>query len=434
VQLALSPWSADQATGTAAPQSARRNKLVMGGVVALGAAVIAVNPIAPNTAALDQLQHRAVALVAAATDSPAVIYQDLFTNTVTSLTGLGNQIATHPLPILSALVANQQGYATKVSNSFIAAGTAFQTWWNVGTRESPAGQVLLSNIQNALAAGDLGVAYDNFNKLALFGIQNTLLPILSGTIFTSGTNLGIPQQMAQNFADAIGAVLTTGTLVFGAFQSVYAPVSGALFEASRALGAVSTSLSTGDFEGAVNALINTPGITLDAFLNGFDYKDGDTTAPWAGFLSPPGTGARPTGGGPLQQFLVTIPGKIAAAILNTPVTPTQTTATTAAPLTSGVAATALPSESSASLQTFDLKVTDDAGEAAATASAAADDTDAAETVTKSAPGLKAVTTKVHAGKTAAASSDDSSSSSTKAGDSGPKHAKGSGAKSAKSAS
>ncbi|MET0701537.1 MAG: hypothetical protein ABWY93_17940 [Mycobacterium sp.] len=388
------------------------NKLMIGSIAALGASVIAVNPIAPSTAALE-IQHRAVQLVADVTGSPAAVYEELFTNTVTSLNGLGAQISANPLPILSALLANQEGYATKVGNAFTAAGTAFDTWWNVGTRESPAGKVLLENIQAAISVGDFGVAYDNFNKLALFGIQNTVLPILNGTIFTSGTNLGIPQQMAQNFADAIGAVLNTGTIAFGAFASIYAPLSGAAFEGSRALGDFATALSTGNVEGAVNALINTPGVVADAFLNGFDYNEGDATLPWVGLLSPVSTSpVRPTQGGPFQQFLVTIPKKIAAAIINTPVTPTATVA--AAPSTAAI--TAAPTES-AKVQTFDLKVTDDTADTAAAVATGvteteADDTTAVAKPTTAKPSTATFTDRLDAAvkKATKVSSDDSSGS------------------------
>ncbi|MCW2529399.1 MAG: hypothetical protein JWM76_4259, partial [Pseudonocardiales bacterium] len=112
MQDALRPWSASQDSGTAATQTSRMNKLMIGSIAALGASVIAVNPIAPSTAALE-IQHRAVELVADVTGSPAAVYGELFTNTLTSLNGLGAQISANPLPILSALVANQEGYATK---------------------------------------------------------------------------------------------------------------------------------------------------------------------------------------------------------------------------------------------------------------------------------------------------------------------------------
>jgi hypothetical protein len=381
VQLALSPCPADQRSGTGARQSPRMNKLVIGGVAALGATVIAVNPVATNAAALE-IQQRAVALVAAVTDSPGTVYQELVTNTFTNLATLGSQIAANPFPILSAIAANQQGYAAKFGTAFTAAGTAFSKWWESGSRESLPGKTLLANIQTALAAGDFGTAYENFNKIALFGIQNTILPILTGTIFSSGTNMGIPQQMAQNFADAVGAFFTSGTLVYGAFQSVYAPVSGAMFAASRAIEAVSTAISAGDVQTAVTALVNTPGVVLNAFLNGFEYNPGSTTEAWAGLFSPKGVRAS---GGPISQFLITIPAKIAAAIANTPAAPKVAVAS------SDIAA--LPTialSGSGTIQTADVKVGADAA-AVETAGESASGVATSGTTTEAATGGTAVT-------------------------------------------
>ncbi|CAN5682180.1 hypothetical protein BH09ACT8_BH09ACT8_52160 [soil metagenome] len=442
MQLALSPRSVDQASGPAAGQSARKNKLVMGGVVALGAAVIAVNPIAPNTAALDQLQHRAVDLVASVTDSPVTVYQEFLTDTFANLGQLGTTIAANPLPILSQVVANQTGYAAKLIAGVEAVPASLDRWYNNRVGESIGGKLYWEATQAALAAGDFNVAYENFNKFVLFGLQNAVTPItnafLSHTPRGGTYQVGIPEQVALNFAHAVAVVFSSSTLLNGVFQAAFAPLSGTAWAASRVVEGFSGALAAGDVEGAVNSIVNAPAVLADAFINGFDYDD--TTAPWAGLLSNCTGKTGRCAAGAVEQFLVTIPKKIAAAIANPVATTATATTATAAAETSGVAATALPSESSsASVQTFELKVTDDAGDAAATVStptaAASDDANATETVTKSAPGLKAVTTKLDAKKTAAASSDDSPvSASAPAGDSGPKHAKRSSGKSAKSAS
>jgi hypothetical protein len=305
VQLALRPES---------HSPSRMSKFLAAGVALAGAGVIAVHPV--TVPSMTDIQTRAVQLAADATDSPATVYGDLLTNTFTNISTLGTQIAANPLPILSAIIANQQGYLADIGTSFQSAGTAFQKWWENGSRESAPGKQLVADIQAAVAAGDLNTAYLQFNRLVLFGIQNTVLPILTGSFFSTNTTMGIPQQMAQNFADAVGAFFTSGTLVYGAFQSLYAPVSGAAFEASRALASVSTALSAGDVQKALTAAVNTPGVVLDALLNGFDYSA--TQESWAGLLSPKGARAS---GGPISQFLITIPTKIAAAIKNATAAP-----------------------------------------------------------------------------------------------------------------
>jgi hypothetical protein len=342
VQLALpSDSPGAELIPSASPMARRASKFLLAGAAAVGVAAIAAQPTAQNIPAIQELQARAVQLVADVTTSdPAEVYQGLFANTFNNLQALGTSYAATPFPLLSQLVENQEGYAAKVGASFTAAQTAFDTWWETGTRESPAGKALLANVKTALAAGDLDTAYDSFNKLALFGIQNTLLPILNGSLFSSTTVMGIPQQMAQNVADAIGVTLTTGTLGFGAFQSIFAPASGAAFEGSRALNEIAAALQAGDVQGALTGIVNTPGDVTNALLNGFDYNDGDTTAAWSGLFSPTGTGTRPASGGPLQQFLLTIPKKIAAAIDNTPTTAATATVATPAAITSkDVAAT-----------------------------------------------------------------------------------------------
>ncbi|ORV28066.1 hypothetical protein AWB98_10355 [Mycolicibacterium conceptionense] len=352
VQQAL-PWS----TG-------RRNKLVLGGIAALGASVIAVNPIATSPA-LIEAQHRAVQLVADATASPLDVYGELVNNTITNIGTLGEQLAANPFPVLSTIAANQQGYAEQIGTAIEAIPSTLQNWYENGGREGSAGKVYVAAIQSALQSGDFFTAYDNFNKFFLFALQNSVLPVFN-VLFT------IPPQMAQNFANAVTAVSSAGTLVYGLFQSAFAPLSGAAFEGSRVSDAISSALSSGDIEGAITGLVNAPGIVANAFLNGFDYNEGDTTEAWSGLFSPKGTRAS---GGPISQLLVTIPQKIAAAIANS-------TATTVSTTGAAVVADALsPVGDSAASGAVETSVTD--------ISAGTDAADAAETAAAS----KAVTSK-----------------------------------------
>ncbi|MFN6549247.1 hypothetical protein ACP6C7_05410 [Mycolicibacterium septicum] len=380
MQQAL-PWSG----------GGRMNKFVVGGIAALGAGVIAVNPIATSPA-LIEAQHRAVQLVADATASPLDVYGDLFNNTITNISTLGGQLAANPFPILSTIAANQQGYAEQIGAAIEAIPTTLQNWYENGGREGSAGKVYVAAIQTALEAGDFNTAYDNFNKFFLFALQNSVLPVFN-VLFT------IPPKMAQNFADAVTAVSSAGTLVYGLFQSAFAPISGAAFETSRVSDAISSAISSGDMEAALTAVVNAPGIIANAFLNGFDYNDADTTEAWSGLFSPKGTRAS---GGPISQLLVTIPQKIAAAITNSTAT---TASTTGATVVAGALAPVSDSTTSATVET---SVTDlgggtdaaDAAEAAAASTAATAKTakpaltakTAADTATDSADATAASTT------------------------------------------
>lgn len=380
MQQAL-PWSG----------GGRMNKFVVGGIAALGAGVIAVNPIATSPA-LIEAQHRAVQLVADATASPLDVYGELFNNTITNISTLGGQLAANPFPVLSTIAANQQGYAEQIGAAIEAIPTTLQNWYENGGREGSAGKVYVAAIQTALEAGDFNTAYDNFNKFFLFALQNSVLPVFN-VLFT------IPPKMAQNFADAVTAVSSAGTLVYGLFQSAFAPISGAAFETSRVSDAISSAISSGDMEAALTAVVNAPGIIANAFLNGFDYNDADTTEAWSGLFSPKGTRAS---GGPISQLLVTIPQKIAAAITNS-------TATTASTTGATVVADALaPVSDSTTSATVETSVTDlgggtdaaDAAEAAAASTAATAKTakpaltakTAADTATDSADATAASTT------------------------------------------
>ncbi|OMC05337.1 hypothetical protein A5733_19815 [Mycobacterium sp. NS-7484] len=338
------------------------NKFVVGGVAALAAGVVAISPIA-SSPALIEAQHRAVQLVADATASPLDVYGELFDNTVTNISALGEQLAANPFPVLSTVISNQQGYAEQIGTAIQAIPTTLQNWYENGGREGSAGKVYVAAIQAALEEGDFNTAYDNFNKFFLFALQNSVLPVFN-VLFT------IPPKMAQNFADAVTAVSSSGTLVYGLFQSLFAPVSGAAFEASRVNDAISAAFSSGDVEAALTAAVNAPGIIANAFFNGFDYNEGDTTEAWAGLFSPKGTRAS---GGPLSQLLITIPQKIAAAITNT--TTATTTVTGAAVLTNALA----PVDDSTVPDDVETSVTDisgdtDAAEAAETAAASPTDT------------------------------------------------------------
>lgn len=429
MQLALRPWSATADLTTDSASNTRSAKILVGTVAALSASVIAVSPAAQNSVAMEihqiqQAQQRAVQLVAEVTDSPLAVYGDLINNTVYNVSTLLKQYAASPFPILSAVVENQIGYLKRIFD-FSSASSALSTWWNSGTRESAPGKTLWANVTGALASGNLGSAYENFNKLALFGLQNTVLTWLNGWLFTSTTSVGVPQQILQNLTDAVGKFFTTGTLVYGAFQALYSPVSGASFELSRALGSVGSALTSGNLVGAITALVNTPGAVLNAFLNGFDYSD--ATNPWAGLLSPkdPACTGRCAGGGPISQFFITIANNIAAVIKN--VTGATSTAATAAATTAAVAAAATTSTTTASdaasvptaaAASYTLSLTKDTATAASTPEAAtakaADTKSATETAgTTDTATTSADTTKADSASPSTATTDSASTDSAK---------------------
>ena len=304
--------------------SNRKNKLVAASVAVLGASAIAITPVA-SSPALMEAQHRAVQLVAAidATGSPLDAYSQLFDNTGASFSNLTDGWT--PFPALSQIGENQLGYLGTIADMVNTVPESFNEFWNRHEVKDADGNVIsgkkggadyVNDIQAALQAGDIATAYDALNNLVLRGVDNLLMKPVLSVIFSNAKNVGIPEQIAQNFAAVVGVLANSDTLFKGAFQAVYAPVAGAVFQLSRVAGEVATQIQAGEPTKALNALVNAPAIVADAFLNGFDYEEGDEVAPWAGLLSSAAgcTASSCTPDGPIANFFQTIPKMIAAAI------------------------------------------------------------------------------------------------------------------------
>ena len=313
------------------PAVSRKDKFLLAGVAMVSAGAIAVTPVAQNSVVVQQAQTLAYDLTAVmdATASPTVIYGALVNNTFTNLTGLGAALAANPAPLLSQVLDNQLGYAAKFGAAFEAVPASLKTWY-----EGPKGKVMLEKAQAHLVAGEIGDAYEWFNHSMLYAFQGAFGPLIAPGFILSGIPrggteylTGIPEQIAQNFTNLIGATFTSSVLVSGVFQGAFGAVSGTMFELSRVGEAFSTSVAAQDIQGAANVLANTPGVLANAFLNGFDYADADEegaggVTEWPGLIrfavpGQAGPGVKVVGG-LLQSLFVDIPAKLAAAIDNTP--------------------------------------------------------------------------------------------------------------------
>lgn len=155
--------------------------------------------------------------------------------------------------------------------------------------------------------------------------------------------------MAQNFTNLVAATLTSSVVVSALFQGAFATVSGPAFELARIAESISTSVAAGDMEGVFNAVVNTPGILVNAALNGFDYADPDESGAggfteWPALLTwaePGEQGGARIVAGLLQNLLVNIPKTLADAIDNTPEAPSATVAQRVAAALSGSPTAAL---------------------------------------------------------------------------------------------
>lgn len=317
------------------PAASRKDKFLLAGVAMVSASAIAVTPVAQNTTVVQQAQSFAFDLTAAtmdATASPVDVYGTLVSNTFGNLELLGKAIAANPAPLLSQVLENQQGYAAKFGAAFEAIPTNLQNWYN-----GPNGQQRLAQAQAALEAGDIGEAYRWFNHSMLYAFQGAFGSLIAPGFILSGIPrggteylTGIPEQMAQNFTNLIGATFTSSVLVSAVFQGAFATVSGPAFELARVAEALSTTMAAGDVQGAFNAVVNTPGILVNAALNGFKYSDPDPETGTGGytewpalltFADPGEQGGARIVAGLLQNLLVNIPKSLAGAIDNTPEVP-----------------------------------------------------------------------------------------------------------------
>ncbi|WP_254358687.1 hypothetical protein [Mycolicibacterium peregrinum] len=323
----------------------RKDRFLVAGVAMLSASAIAVTPVAQNTTLIQQAQSFAYDLTAStmdATASPVDVYGTLFSNTLGNLESLGAALAANPAPLLNQVLENQLGYAGKFGAAFEAIPTNLQNWYN-----GPNGQARLAQAQAALEAGDIGEAYRWFNHSMLYAFQGAFGSLIAPGFILSGIPrggteylTGIPEQIAQNFTNLIGATFTSSVVVSALFQGAFATISGPTFELARVAEAISTSVAAGDMQGAFNAVVNTPGILVNAALNGFKYSDPDPETGTGGYTEWPAllTWAEPgeQGGarivaGLLQNLLVNIPKSLADAIDNTPETPAPASAPSSVP-------------------------------------------------------------------------------------------------------
>lgn len=335
---ALSLGEADVMSGSAA-MPRRANKFLAAGAAMVTAGALAASPLTPSLPAeisLPAIQQRAIELTGlSATDSPLTVYPQIFTNTFTNIAALTQAVLADPLPILSQVARNQLGYANEVGSSIAGIPERWETY------SSGRGATFLAAFQTALAAGDTGAAVNQLSSYILYGLQAALTPIYAPFLTTTPRGStepvpGIPERMADNFANAVGALFSTTALISGVFQSAYGMGIGTLAAFGDGLNGIAQSVEAGDPTGAINAAVNLPGLVVNAFLNGWQHPQ--SAAPFPALLTfipvapptDPANGVTRTGIsiGLLGRLLVTIPKSIATAI--TPVTTTTTASSTPA--------------------------------------------------------------------------------------------------------
>ncbi|MBI3689793.1 MAG: hypothetical protein HY239_03740, partial [Mycolicibacterium aromaticivorans] len=325
--------------------SARRaSRFTIAGAAMITAGALVAGPATQSLP--DEVQRRAIQAVEltglSVTASPLTIYPQIVTNTVTNIAALTQAIAADPLPVLSQVARNQLGYATEIGNAIAGIPAGWETYM------AGRGGTFLANLKIAIDQGNNAEIVNQLSSFVLYGALATITPIYNALLTytprgSTVPNPGIPQQIAQNFANAVGAIFSSTTLVNGIFQPIYGAALSVLATAGDIVGGLVQSVSAGDAVGAINTVVNTPGLFVNAVLNG--WNNPKSAAPFPALLTfipvapptDPANGVTVTGPsiGLLGRLLVSIPQAIAKAI--TPVTPTTASSTPAAAAVSAAA-------------------------------------------------------------------------------------------------
>ncbi len=343
MQAAVNFSGADFVASPATP-ARRANKYFVAGAAMVTAGALVAGPASQSLPA--EIQQRAAHAIEltglSVTASPLTIYPTIVNNTVSNLVGLTQAIAGDPLPVLSQVLRNQLGYASEVGGAITGIPAGWQAYME------GRGATFLAGLQTAIDEGNNAEIINQLSSFVLYGALATITPIYNAILTytprgSTVPNPGIPQQIAQNFANAVGVIFSSTTLINGLFQPVYGATLSVLATAGDIVGGLVQSVSAGDVVGAVNTVVNTPGLFVNAVLNG--WNNPKSAAPFPALLTyipvapptDPANGVTVTGPsiGLLGRLLVTIPQSIANAIK--PVTPAagaaaaKTAAASAAP-------------------------------------------------------------------------------------------------------
>ncbi|MGV0873349.1 hypothetical protein [Mycolicibacterium sp. XJ879] len=232
---------------------------VTAGVALVGASVIAVSPVAPPVPDIKVAAAPSVstAMQLTSTSNPLLAFSELFANTLTNTSGLFEQFAASPAPILQQVLINQGANfgliaATAEQIAFLLPGLVEE----VGTN--------LREVATQIAAGDFVGAGETLNQtLILAG-----LPLL-GLI---GPPLTILQNTTQNIANVFAELPNQVFPLLSAI--VLSPVNSIINGTADIAQTVFDAVTAGDFLTAAGAVISAPIVMADVVLNGFNGVPG----------------------------------------------------------------------------------------------------------------------------------------------------------------
>lgn len=318
MQSVLGLTSADRASGRVAP-------LLLAGIALAGTGLAVVTPTSSPGAAFEHLAVR----LTSGLDDVAADYQAVFAAASANLQQLISDAQTANSALTQELTSTFSGYSDAISNALSGAEVGLQNSLNGGWYGGDDGYVFglfggtvtnpntgisetgstLQEISAALQHGDAFTAYSYFDEWSLETLDHTMKSLLSPIFSVTSHGVTTPSVIAeqlQTFTNVYEQFFTYSNLK-ALSDGLLAPQIGAAFGFTSGFGAISTDLSSGNFDQAMIDFLKVPADALNDLLNGYaqvNPYNGDDT-PFTGLLND---------GSLLQDLLVTWPQMLATAL------------------------------------------------------------------------------------------------------------------------
>jgi hypothetical protein len=238
------------------------------GIALVGAAVIAVQPVAPMLPDISVPGIHAAQVELAALANPADQWAQVVGAAIDNLGQLGQQVLADPAPVIQKIINNQLANSAVLGKAIDQASTAIST----AVQGLPA---VLQTASEQLAAGNVSGAVQT--------IIGPVLPLALGIIDGVLTGYSVVTNTAQNLANVVAAV---PNLILPTLLAVTGPVISGINAVSDTAQNVVNGVTGGNVEAVVNALVGAPAQLTGAILNGFG--NGPLGLPSPGLLSPLG--------------------------------------------------------------------------------------------------------------------------------------------------
>ncbi|MFV8050197.1 hypothetical protein [Mycobacterium sp. 48b] len=241
------------------------------GVALVGAGAIAISPVAPPMPDITIPAVSAAEVNLSAATDPIQAYADLFANTIANVSTLIGQEVTDPAPVLLQVITNQLSTAGSLfialEGSATALGNALDPSnpWSIPS--------LLQDSLTDLLAGDINSAVANLWSAFLTPVAGAALPLLEPAI-------NAIRQPVQNLANVLSNPAIVAIPALGLINVAYRTIT----VAGNVGQEIVDSATAGDPLGVVNAMLSSPAVIADAFLNG-DELGGGVFGPSLGLLS-----------------------------------------------------------------------------------------------------------------------------------------------------